>query len=39
MDESLASLREYDKLSPFEIKDKLISMAKEHAQKGAAAIC
>ena len=38
MDESLATLRQYDKLSPFEIKDKLISLAKEHAQKAAAAM-
>ena len=38
MDESIATLRQYDKLSPFEIKDKLISLAKEHAQKAAAAM-
>jgi len=31
MDESLATLRQYDKLSPFEIKDKLISLAEDHA--------
>lgn len=38
MDESIATLRQYDKLSPFEIKDKLISLAKEHAKKAAAAM-
>jgi aspartate 4-decarboxylase len=38
MDESIATLRQYDKLSPFEIKDKLISLAKEHARKAAAAM-
>jgi aspartate 4-decarboxylase len=38
MDESIAALRQYDKLSPFEIKDKLISLAKEHAKKAAAAM-
>ncbi len=38
MDMSIAALRQYDKLSPFEIKDKLISFAKEHARKAAAAM-
>lgn len=38
MDVSIATLRQYDELSPFEIKDKLISLAKEHAQKAAAAM-
>ncbi len=38
MDMTIAALRQYDKLSPFEIKDKLISLAKEHAQKAAAAM-
>jgi aspartate 4-decarboxylase len=38
MDKSIPTLRQYDKLSPFEIKDKLISLAKEHAQKAAAAM-
>ncbi len=38
MDKSSATLHQYDKLSPFEIKDKLISMAQEHAQKAAAAM-
>jgi aspartate 4-decarboxylase len=36
MDMSIDALRQYEKLSPFEIKDKLISFAKGHARKAAA---
>lgn len=36
MDISISTLREYDKMSPFEIKDKLIDLAGENARKNAA---
>jgi aspartate 4-decarboxylase len=34
----LSAYREYEKLSPFEIKDKLISLAKDSAKKSAATL-
>lgn len=38
MNTDIDTLRELDQLSPFEIKDKLIALAEEHAKKSAIAM-